>query len=322
MATFAWNSGRHLELYFAAPCSGRVLHTLNIRLFPEQLTYIANHAEDEVIFVDRSLAGLLWPLLPTFTTVKHLVVMDDGKGEVPRDANGITVHDYEGLLCQARPAQFDVRDENQAASMCYTSGTTGNPKGVVYSHRSTLPPHAGGHDRRLDRRAGDRPHPAGRADVPRQRVGSGPRGGRGGRRPRDARRRTCSPKAIADLIVDEHVTVAAGVPTIWMGVLPELTGRDTSSLRSIVCGGSAVPRALSESYRERHRAADPAGLGHDRDQPDRVDRLDQVARVLDRSEDELADVRAAAGPDVRVRRAADRRAGLDRAAALGRRGER
>ncbi|MEY3493196.1 MAG: hypothetical protein RL413_614, partial [Actinomycetota bacterium] len=80
VATFAWNTARHLELYFAAPCSGRVLHTLNIRLFPEQLTYIANHAEDEVIFVDRSLIGLLAPLLPTFTTVKHLVIMDDGKG--------------------------------------------------------------------------------------------------------------------------------------------------------------------------------------------------------------------------------------------------
>src|SRR5580765_2695122 len=99
VGTFSWNSSQHLELYFAVPCTGRVLHTLNIRLFPDQLTYIANHAEDEVIFVDRSLAGLLWPLLPTFTTVKHLVVMDDGKGDVPRDASGITVHDYEGLLC-------------------------------------------------------------------------------------------------------------------------------------------------------------------------------------------------------------------------------
>ena len=99
-------SARHLELYFAAPCSGRVLHTLNIRLFPEQLTYIVNHAEDEVIFVDRSLAPLLWPLLPTFDTVKHLVVMDDGKGDVPDDANGITVHDYEELLQPGRAARL------------------------------------------------------------------------------------------------------------------------------------------------------------------------------------------------------------------------
>src|SRR5690349_10564935 len=83
VATFAWNTARHLELYFAIPCSGRVLHTLNIRLFPEQLVYIVNHAEDEVIFVDRSLMGLLWPLVDQFTTVKHFVLMDDGKGDVP-----------------------------------------------------------------------------------------------------------------------------------------------------------------------------------------------------------------------------------------------
>ncbi len=82
VATFAWNTARHLELYFAAPCSGRVLHTLNIRLFPEQVTYIVNHAEDEVIFVDKSLLGLLWPLVDTFTTVRHIVVMDDGMGEL------------------------------------------------------------------------------------------------------------------------------------------------------------------------------------------------------------------------------------------------
>src|SRR5688500_18784333 len=85
VGTFAWNSARHLELYFAAPCTGRVLHTLNIRLFPEQLTYVVNHAEDEVIFVDRSLIKVLWPLVDTFETVKRIVVMDDGAGDVPED---------------------------------------------------------------------------------------------------------------------------------------------------------------------------------------------------------------------------------------------
>ena len=138
VATFAWNTQRHLELYFAAPCSGRVLHTLNIRLFPEQLTYIVNHAEDEVIFIDRSLFALIAPLLPTFNTVRHLVVMDDGKGEAPSSVPGFEVHDYETLLAAASPVEFDITDENLAASMCYTSGTTGNPKGVVYSHRSTF----------------------------------------------------------------------------------------------------------------------------------------------------------------------------------------
>ena len=137
VATFGWNTARHLGLYFAAPCSGRVLHTLNIRLFPEQLTYVVNHAEDEIIFVDRSLVGLLWPLLRTFETVRHVVVADDGRGERPDDAGSAALHDYEELVAAAQPAEWPRLDENRAASMCYTSGTTGNPKGVVYSHRST-----------------------------------------------------------------------------------------------------------------------------------------------------------------------------------------
>ena len=137
VGTFAWNTARHLELYFAAPCSGRVLHTLNIRLFPDDIVYIADHAEDEIVFVDRSLLQIFWPLVDRFETVKHVVVMDDGgDNEVPDDPR---VHDYEELLAKADPVDFPViEDENQAAAMCYTSGTTGHPKGVVYSHRSTV----------------------------------------------------------------------------------------------------------------------------------------------------------------------------------------
>ena len=134
VGTFAWNSSRHLELYFAAPCTGRVLHTLNIRLFPDQLTYVANHAQDELIFVDRSLLKLLWPLMDQLESVQHVVVMDDGDGEIPDDPR---IRDYEKLLADAQPVDFEVTDENRAAAMCYTSGTTGNPKGVVYSHRSS-----------------------------------------------------------------------------------------------------------------------------------------------------------------------------------------
>jgi fatty-acyl-CoA synthase len=252
VATFAWNTSRHLELYFAAPCSGRVLHTLNLRLFPEQLTYIVNHAEDEVIFADSSLLGLLQPLLASFETVRHVVVMQDGRGAVADDPgvpDGIEVHDYEELLAAANPVEFAVDDEQRAASMCYTSGTTGNPKGVVYTHRSTflhtmaamMADSIGVNERdcvlpvvpMFHANAWGLAHAsvAAGADL----VMPGP---------------DLSGKALADLIVDERVTIAAGVPTIWMQVLPELEGRDTSSLRAIPCGGSAVPKALSEAYRE------------------------------------------------------------------------
>ena len=250
VATFAWNTARHLELYFAAPCSGRVLHTLNIRLFPEQLVYIVNHAEDEVIFVDRSLVALLWPLVDQLETVRHIVVMDDGKGEVPSPDGGRAVHDYEDLLGAASPVDFVVDDEGRAASMCYTSGTTGNPKGVVYSHRSTYLHTLGTMvTSGLGVEESDRILPvvpmfhANAWGLAHAAVASGASLVMPGP--------DLSPPALANLIVDETVTIAAGVPTIWMGVLPELAGRDTSSLRAIPCGGSAVPRALSEGYRQQ-----------------------------------------------------------------------
>jgi len=250
VATFGWNTARHLELYFAAPCTGRVLHTLNIRLFPEQLTYIVNHADDEVIFVDKSLLGLLAPLLPTFERLQHLVVMDDGVGEIPDDLAGHQLLDYEELLVDAEPVQWADVDENQAASMCYTSGTTGNPKGVVYSHRSTFLHSMGAMTvDSLGARESDVILPVvpmfhanawglahAAAATGAKLVMPGP---------------DLSGPAIASLIVEEKVTVAAGVPTIWMAVLPELEGKDTSSLRAIPCGGSAVPKSLSEAYREQ-----------------------------------------------------------------------
>jgi fatty-acyl-CoA synthase len=250
VATFAWNTARHLELYFAAPCTGRVLHTLNIRLFPEQLTYIVNHADDEVIFVDRSLLGLLAPLLPTFENLRHLVMMDDGKGDIPADLDGHELLDYEELLAAAEPVEFSVDDEHRAASMCYTSGTTGNPKGVVYTHRSTFLHTMGAMTAdSLGARESDVILPvvpmfhANAWGLAHAAVATGASLVMPGP--------DLSGPAIANLIVDEKVTVAAGVPTIWMAVLPELKGRDTSSLRAIPCGGSAVPRALSEAYREQ-----------------------------------------------------------------------
>lgn len=250
VATFAWNTARHLELYFAAPCTGRVLHTLNIRLFPDQLTYIVNHADDEVVFVDRSLLGLLAPLLPTFERVRHLVLMDDGRGDIPADLAGHELLDYEELLAAADPVEFAIDDEHRAASMCYTSGTTGHPKGVVYSHRSTFLHTFGAMTAdSLGARESDVILPvvpmfhANAWGLAHAAVATGAALVMPGP--------DLSGQALADLIVEERVTVAAGVPTIWMQVLPALKGRDTSSLRAIPCGGSAVPKALSEAYREQ-----------------------------------------------------------------------
>ena len=136
VATFMWNNAEHLEAYLAIPAMGAVLHTLNIRLFTEQLVYIANHAEDHVVLVDATLVPLLQKAVPELKTVRHVVVVGGDPASISVPA-GIEVHDYEELL-SGQPDTFDWPevDERAAAAMCYTSGTTGNPKGVVYSHRS------------------------------------------------------------------------------------------------------------------------------------------------------------------------------------------
>jgi fatty-acyl-CoA synthase len=249
VGTFAWNTADHLGLYWAAPCTGRVLHTLNIRLFPEQLTYIVNHAEDDVIFVDRSLLPALWKLVDTFETVRHVIVMDDGAPtEIPDDPRILHLED---LLADAPAVDFHVDDENRAAAMCYTSGTTGNPKGVVYSHRSlylhslsSLNSASGMGITERDRLLPVVPmfHAnawgyaqsflfAG-ADL----ILPGPQ---------------MAPDRIVAMLAEEKVTLTAGVPTIWMGMLPLLDKHDLSSLKVVLCGGSAVPKALSEAYKAK-----------------------------------------------------------------------
>jgi fatty-acyl-CoA synthase len=251
VATFCWNTAAHLELYMAAPCTGRVLHTLNIRLFPEQLTYTANHAEDEVVFVERSLLPLLWPHQDKMRTVRHFVVINDGAtgADLPDDPR---VLDYDRLLAESEPftGRFHVEDENTAAAMCYTSGTTGNPKGVVYSHRSTvlhslisLTSDAAGLSERdvvmpivpmFHANAWGLPYGCLLAGS--TIVFPGP---------------NITPQAILELLAAHKVTVTGGVPTIWMGALPLLDDYDLSSVRTLLCGGSAVPKSLSEAYREK-----------------------------------------------------------------------
>ncbi len=251
VGTFAWNTPRHLELYYAVPGTGRVLHTLNIRLFPEQLTYVANHAGDEAVFVDRSLLRLLAPLLPTMPGVRHVVVMDDlpvGDATPVPEMGGVEVHDYEELLAGATAVEFHVTDENTAAAMCYTSGTTGNPKGVVYSHRSTW----------LHAMAATSASVVGVTDadvvlpvVPMFHANAwglahaAPMVGAAIAFPGS----DMTPTGLARVLQEERVTLAAGVPTIWQALLPELEGLELPALRRVLCGGSAVPQALSESYR-------------------------------------------------------------------------
>ncbi|HVF75102.1 MAG TPA: long-chain fatty acid--CoA ligase [Acidimicrobiales bacterium] len=290
VGSFAWNTARHLELYYAVPCTGRVLHTLNIRLFAEQLTYIVNHAEDEVIFADRSLLAVLAPLLDTFTTVKHVVVMDDGKGDVPADPRII---DYDALTADAPMAEFRVDDEHRAGSMMYTSGTTGNPKGVVYTHRSMFL-HTMGvlMVDNLAVREADTVLPivpmfhANCWGIAHACVSTGANLVMPGA--------DLSPPALVGLMESERVTLAAGVPTIWMGVLPLLEGRELSSLRSVVCGGSAVPKALSEGFRAAIGLPITQAWGMTETSP--IASVCHVKSTLrDRPDDELADLRATQG---------------------------
>ncbi len=255
VGTFMWNNAEHLTTYLAVPSMGAVLHTLNIRLFPDQVAFVANEAEDQVVLVDMSLAGTLGPILPRLDSVHTVIAV--GEGDLsPLQESGKTVLRYADVI-DGESAEFDWPriDENSAAAMCYTSGTTGNPKGVVYSHRSSFLHTMGGCTANgmgvgssdsvlpivpmFHANGWGLPYAALMAGadlvLPDRHLGARP---------------------LIDMIEKLRPTVAGAVPTIWndvMHCLEREPDRDISSLRLVVCGGSAVPVSLMRTFEEKHR---------------------------------------------------------------------
>lgn len=255
VGTLAWNDHRHLEAYFAIPAMGAVLHTINFRLSPEHLTYIINHADDQVILVDDTIFPVLEAISDRLKNVKAYIVLTD------RDELPITkldpVYSYEQLIKDDQ-GEFEFLediDENEPAGMCFTSATTGNPKGVVYSHRALFL-HSMALGLRdtlgLSETDGVLPvvpmfHvnawglPFAAAMLGSKQILPGP---------------LPSPKDLLTLITKEKATITAGVPTIWMGLLKELDENaaeyDTSSLRYVVCGGSAAPKSMIKKFEEKY----------------------------------------------------------------------
>ena len=249
VATLAWNHSRHLEAYFAVPLAGGVLHTLNPRLSPSDLGFIASDAEDTILLVDDVLLAA-WAKFRGACSVRHTVVWSNGAA-VPDG-----MHDYEALLA-AEPSSFDGPrlEENQAAALCYTSGTTGKPKGVLYSHRAlvlhtlvtAMPDCTNLSQREVVMAVVPMFHanawgvPYGCTMLGAKQVLPGPH---------------LDAESLLDLVERERVTWTAGVPTIWLGILQALDREpkrwDVSCLREMMVGGSAVPQAMIEGFQERH----------------------------------------------------------------------
>ncbi|KWV34626.1 fatty acid--CoA ligase [Micromonospora rifamycinica] len=256
VATFMWNNTEHLVAYFAVPSMGAVLHTLNIRLFPDQVAYIANHARDHVLLVDSTLIPLLARVLGELTTVRHVVVVG-GTDPGPLRAvagDGVTFHRWDELLA-GRPEHFDWPevDERDAAALCYTSGTTGHPKGVAYSHRSIYL-----HSLQVCLPEGFGLAPGDRelAIVPMFHAMSWglPFAAFLSGASLIMPDRFLQAAPIAEMIAAERPTLAGAVPTIWNDLLAYLDTHDvdTSSLKEVIVGGSACPPALMHAFAERH----------------------------------------------------------------------
>ncbi len=244
VGTLCWNSYRHLELYFAVPCSGMVLHTLNPRLSPEQLAYIISHAGDRIIFIDESLADVLEPIRGRIPCVERIVVLPD-----------TGIGDYDDLLAAApgSPFAWPSFDEWTAAACCYTSGTTGNPKAVLYTHRSLvmhsyglcLADSFGLSCRDTVLQVVPMFHANGWG-LPWAAIMAGAKLVFSGRQ--------LQPADVAWLIESERPSFAAGVPTIWMGLYSYLENhpRDISSLKRVCVGGSALPRQFVEDFAKKY----------------------------------------------------------------------
>ncbi|MEU6481239.1 long-chain fatty acid--CoA ligase [Streptomyces sp. NPDC047017] len=249
VATLMWNNAEHVEAYLAVPSMGAVLHTLNLRLPADQLAWIINHAADRVLLVNGSLIPLLVPLLPRLRTVGHIVVSGPGD-RAPLAGSPVPVHEYEDLIA-GKPVTYDwpELDERQAAAMCYTSGTTGDPKGVVYSHRSIYL-----HSMQVNmaQSMGLTDHDTSLVVVPQFHVNAWglPHAtfmtGINMLMPD----RFLQPAPLAEMIERERPTHAAAVPTIWQGLLDELTARprDVSTLTQVTIGGAACPPALMAAF--------------------------------------------------------------------------
>ncbi|RNL85876.1 long-chain fatty acid--CoA ligase [Halostreptopolyspora alba] len=253
VGTFMWNNAEHMVAYCAVPAMGAVLHTLNIRLSPEQLVYIVNHAEDRVILVDGTLAPMLANQLPSMSTVEHVIVTGGDAG-VLQAPPGVRVHSYEELLA-AQPDVFDwpETDERAAAAMCYTSGTTGEPKGVVYSHRSIWL-HSAQVCMSDGMRLSQEDHAL--AIVPMFHAMSWglPYAALMVGASLVMPDRYLQPEPIARILAAERPTFAAAVPAIWQGLLQQLEAnpQDISHLREVVVGGSAAPPSLMHAFEERY----------------------------------------------------------------------
>ncbi|HRQ42289.1 MAG TPA: long-chain fatty acid--CoA ligase [Chloroflexota bacterium] len=247
VATFAWNNFQHLELYYAIPGAGAVCHTLNIRLFPEQLSYIVNHAEDKIVFVEGSLLPLYERIAHEISCVEHYVLFNTARDVQTKLTNVLF---YEDLIENTDEAfTWRSTDEQMAAGLCYTSGTTGEPKGALYSHRSMyLHAMGAGQANALGVREPDVVLPvvpqfhAMAWGLPYACAAAGAEIIMPGLH--------LKAEPLARLIEEERVTIAAGVPTIWTGLYHELKNnpRDISCVRALVVGGSAMPRALTKAY--------------------------------------------------------------------------